>query len=437
MNSLRSPATSGFITRRWPIRVLNSAGRVWMRGRGRRPIDVERILDSARRATGLSNWGSDDFITPLTDLARDFDEQADLSPLGRLSIRKSLQGFVENRLLLERHWSEHPEHLSVPVSRPLYVIGLPRTGTTLLYNLLCLSTEARPLLFWEALHPAPRPSEWRHGGHAARLRQARAAVRGIRWAAPGIDRIHELVADGPEECGWLLNNTFVSQMFSLHGRIPNYLKTHWLRPAEALLPAYEYYRKSLLALQGGAMSRRWVLKSPMHLGPLAALVGAVPEARIVWNHRAPDDVIASCCSLIATSHGLLSESIDLHKIGQEVVEQLAFAVREANAARAVAGGRLFDVTYASLIADPVGVVRSILQHFGEPLTDEHAARMRKWLAEHRQHRHGAHRYSLEQFGLTSNEIRTKFAEEIQWIETSEGKFSSASLISPSAFASRR
>lgn len=397
------------------VRAFNAAGRFLERWGWRRTLSVDEILAAAIRRTGLSDFGGDEFQVPLQRLVDDLETSAELPPFGRELMRRALLSSAENRLLLQRLWGSQPQWLTIPPVRPVYVVGLPRTGTTLLYNLLCQDERARPLWTWEALYPAPLKPEWTTAGHATRISRTRWFVRGVDFLAPGLRSIHALVADGPEECGWLLNNTFLNPLFLLHAHVPRYLD--WLRQSsdEPFRAAYQHYRKTLQALQAGRTDRHWVLKSPVHQAALEVLLEVLPDARVICTHRDPKQVVPSCCSLVATTRAILSDNVQPQQIGPGVLEHLAFSTARAEQARARFAPRMCDVTYAALTRDPIAAVIEIYRHFQWDCPPEFVSRMQQWMSAHPKDRFGRHRYSPEQFGLTDAMIDEPFAPYLQRI----------------------
>jgi hypothetical protein len=405
-----APYTFERPTRRLGVRIINAGGRLGERLRGRKPLSVAAILDEARRSTGLDDFGEDNFLEPLRILLDDFAEDAQLHPWGRFLVRRILAGCARNRLLLQDAWRRHPEVLHEDVRRPLYVVGMPRTGTTLLYNLLSQDPHARPLMFWESLFPAPTRWEDRHGSTWFRRQQAAFVAALTHRLAPNLKQVHVINARGPEEDGWLLKNTFVSLTFTLLGTTPRYLDYLERLPFAAMLQVYDYYRRTLQLLQRGETARHWVLKSPVHQGGVAALLTAIPTANVVFTHRDPKEVIPSCCSLVCISRGILSDAVDPLRTGPELTERLALAVARAEAARDQFADRITDVCFSALLADPIGAVRRIYDRFGYRFSADMESRMRRWLEAHPQGKHGAHRYSLAQFGLTAADVDRHFAE---------------------------
>lgn len=397
-------------TRRIGVRTINTCGRWWEQVRGRKPFDLATILDDARRSTGLSDFGGDDFHQPLQILLEDFDQAAQLHPWGRYLVHRILVSCARNRLLLERAWKRHAAALRCEVERPLYVIGMPRTGTTLLYNLLSQDPRARPLMFWEALFPVPSPWEERWGSTWLRRQQARFVAALTHRLAPNLKQVHAINARGPEEDGWLLKNTLVSLTFTLLGHTPRYLNYLEQLSSERMQQIYGYYRRTLQLLQGGETARHWVLKSPVHQGAIGELLTVLPTANVVFTHRHPHEVIPSCCSLLCISRGILSDAVNPVQVGPDLVPRLAQAVNRAEAARTLYGDRIIDVRFTDLVADPLEVVRRIYDRFGYPLTSDMRVRMEEWLRKHPPGKHGTHRYSLAQFGLSPVDVDQHFGE---------------------------
>lgn len=387
---------------------MNSLGRQLRRWGWKRPLTVEGILDSACRYTRLSDWGDERFHDPLRVLVQALEEEAELTPLGRIFARGSLRHFAANRLWVLQYVKNHPDALEQPLPRPLFVVGLPRTGTTLLYNLLGQDSSRQPLRLWEALQPAPSV-DLAAGKRDFRRFKAKSLVHVLnRWGAPKLRSVHALEPDGPEECTSLMLNTFVSPAFYLLGRIPGYID--WLRGrGREMLPwAYAEYRTYLQVLQHQGRQAGWLLKSPAHSFGLQALWSVLPDACVVQTTRDIQQVIPSACSLFAIMQGLYSDNVDCRRLGPEILQLMADLeqrVRE-DAGRNPIG--IYPIEYRTLMSDPIGAVRAIYRHFDLPLDDEMEQRMRDWLARNPANKHGAHQYDLEQFGLTVAEIERVF-----------------------------
>lgn len=391
------------------VRAFNALARGLRRLGLRRSLRVEAILNAACRKTGLDDFGDEDFLEPLALLVDQLENEADLNPFGRLMLRKGLETHAANRLLLVAAWKRHPDWLTQAPQRPLYVVGMPRTGTTLLYNLLCQDPTARPLMIYETMFPARTEQEELHGSER-RNRSARFFVKMINRLAPNLKAIHSLEPEGPEECGWLLNNTFCSRMFVLDGHIPKYLQYLSDMPYERQLRVYGYYERILRLLQAGDTQKHWVLKSPGHQDMLSALMETIPTAHVIQTHRDPAKVVPSSCSLVAVARGVFSDHIDCSRLGREIAEQLNRANHRAAEAQQKFPDRLTNVLFDMVVKDPIGTVRQIYERFGYDYSPEMEAGMQKWLADNPQGKHGSHKYELEQFGLTQADIDQIFGD---------------------------
>jgi hypothetical protein len=389
------------------MRLFNSMGRQLRRWGWRRRLSATAVLDSAARWAKLSDWGDERFREPFAALVDSLEEDAGLSPFGRLLTRFNLTHYAANRLRVQHAIKTHPEILEQPVSRPIFVVGLPRTGTTLLHNLLCQQSGCRPLLFWEALQPAADAR-----GKDRRPANARRLLHVLtRWGAPQLRTVHPIDADGPEECTWMLFNTFVTPAFFLNGNVRGYLD--WLRErGRELLPwAYGEYRRYLQVLQWGQPRGQWVLKSPVHSFGLEALLEQFPDACVIQTHRDMIKVLPSACSLFAVSQGIYSDDVDCRRLGLQVAHLLRTHLLEpAMKARMENPSRILDVQFRSLVADPIGTVRELGRHFGLEMDETMEQRMRQWLTDNPADKHGVHQYDLEQFGLTPEEVDRLFGD---------------------------
>jgi hypothetical protein len=392
--------------RTFGARVFNLVGRRLRQWGWRRRLSSEAILDAARRWTKLSDWGDERFREPLRILLDSLEDDARLNSMGRLLCRLNCTHLAANRLRVRQFLQAHAEVSTEAVIRPIFVVGLPRTGTTLLHNLLCQDSQGRPLLLWEALHPAPDA-----GKPDRRLLAAQRLVTLINhWGAPQLKTVHPLKADGPEECTFLLFSTFVTPAFFLYGDVRGYLD--WLHGPgrDEVFSSYEQYRTYLQVLQWRQPPRHWVLKSPAHAFGLEALLRLFPDACVIQTHRDMKNVIPSACSLFAITQGLYSDEVDCSRLGRTVAHLLRdHLLKRAAAARETYPTRVFDVSYSALVADPIGTVRDTYRYFGREISEGMERGMRAWLARNPAHKHGVHRYDLEQFGLTPDGIDRDFA----------------------------
>ncbi|HWC12224.1 MAG TPA: sulfotransferase [Acidimicrobiales bacterium] len=371
------------------------------------PLSVDSLLEEAEARSGLADWGDRDFAGALGLLLRSCRETAALNPVGETVLHKVVLRHLRNRLYLRAHLAAEPGRQRPAVEAPLVITGLPRTGTTLLHNLLALDPAHRVLRFWEALHPVP-PGPARGTTEEGLVAAAEAWLERLYALTPRFRAIHGATARGPEECDALLQNSFASQHFDDMFRAHAY--SDWLNSAP-LTAEYAYYVGQLAVLtRPEDAGRRWVLKSPSHLGYLETVRSALPGAVVVHCHRDPCQAVASYASLVLAVREPNSDAVSPAEVGRHALRRSALAMQRALAAREAAGDEGFvDVAYTDLAADPLGTVRALYHRLGLALDDGTSAAMAAWLSENPRHQHGAHRYSLEQFGLTSAAVRDRFA----------------------------
>jgi hypothetical protein len=406
---MKDTAAAGFAAPRFPmpVRAALSGWRGLERlGVARARLDEASLVAAARRESGLHEFGDESYREPMRRLVESLETEAQLHPLGRFLLRQSLVRLLVNRLRLEALWARHPEIGALPVEAPVFVVGLQRTGTTLLHRLLTCAPALRPLLSWEALNPAPFPGARAQGGRDPRMRLAETAERGLRYLAPEFFAIHPVEAHAPEEDVLLIDLSFASPTADATLRVPSY--SAWLAATDHR-PAYRYFRRAVQLLLW-QRSGRWLGKTPHHLEHLDVLLEVFPGARILHTHRDPVRVVASFCSMMAHGRAVFSERVDPIEVGARLGEKAVRAVTRAMAVRERAPEGVFlDVAYADLVADPLKQARRVCDFLDLPLLRETETSMRRWIAANPQNRLGVHRYRLEDFGLDRADLERRFA----------------------------
>ncbi len=393
------------------FRALNALGRTARRcGWSVGELSAERLIHDAVRTTGLEDFGSEAFRLPLDLLVESYNRDSTLTLVGRIAARFLCLGALKQRLKLQEALRRRPQAAELPLCRPVFILGWPRTGTTLLHNLMAQDSSAYAPRFWELLRPGERALGEAQPELA--IRRLDKGLARLYAALPGLKAMHPTVAEAPEECAHLLRNTFRSYLFGHLASIPAYMQ--WLAH-QSLVDAYREYRTQLqllLSVQSPS-NRRLCLKCPDHLFALDALLAVFPDACIVHTHRDPCEALPSACSLYGFFRTAFHERIDWTQVGADYANLLEDGTRRALRFRTDHGSDpFFDVHFRRLVADPVGTVRRIYDHFGLDYTDQFESRMRRWLAENPRHKHGKHRYSLEEFGLDPADIRRRFADYV-------------------------
>lgn len=391
-----------------PMRLAHRVGRLFDRFGRRTEFDAESILTRARLQTGVDTWEDTGFRDALERLTTSFDRDADLTPLGRFLVARWLTHHAANRLRLQRYVAAHPAVTDERIENPVFVVGLPRTGTTFLYDLLATDSESRAVVGYETFWPVPPPFAEKEGAEDPRPRWARTIVRALDLVTPQLRDAHAMTAEGPDETTLLLGNSFVAWSFALFGRVKSY--DDWLWSAQApVRESYRYLRYQLQALQHQRTARRWVLKSPMHLPSVDTLLEEFPDATIVQTHRDPVSAVPSTCSLFALLRGVFSDRVDPVEVGEEIGNRLTVAVSRMRAARERHPRGFVDVDYARLTADPVGAVSDLYRDLGETLDDRHERKLQERVGPrpHRsRHRYDAATFGLERFDFASIDTRS-------------------------------
>lgn len=365
---------------------------------------ADELIEAARTATGLQRFDSESFREGLDILLADASK-VDYPEMGVQRFRGSVIGALSNRLKTTAYLEQRPELLKRPIERPVIVFGIPRTGTTLLSNLLAADPARRSPLTWEIDDPVPPPTKgtlYTDPRALARLEMERKMLA----ARPDAGKYYRSSAIYPNECMFFINADFKALMWEGRGRLPNY--RDWLFKNADLTSTYQYHKRFLQLLQA-ELPGVWNLKQPSHGLWLETLLKTYPDARLIWTHRDPLTATGSFCSLMKMGSSAFGLTPDLDYIAQNYTWQ---AVEHANRimdSRARMGrDRIIDVHYADLMRDPVGSMRKLYRSLGDDFTPEAENAMRGWLTDNPQDKFGKHEYKLAQFGLTPDQVRGRF-----------------------------
>ncbi len=390
-----------------PVAFGLAVGRALDRAGLRVRLDEASLLASARRTTGLDLLGDSWWRESLRRMLDSLENEAQLHALGRIIARQKLGGALVNRLRAEWLRDLHAEIDRTPVEAPVFIAGLQRTGTTVLHRLLSLDPALRPLPSWEALNPTPiHDPRHRERDPDPRTRQAEFAETSLRYLAPDFFAIHPVEAHSPEEDVLLLDLCFQGTTPESIQSVPSFAA--WLEAQDAE-PAYRDFRRWIQLLLWRRPGR-WLGKTPHHLEFLDALLTVFPDAKIIQTHRDPLRVTPSFCSMICHARGLSSDRVDPDEVGRHWSrKQLRMVSRAMDTRDRVGESAFLDVHYAELMTDPLKQVRRIYDFLEMPLRENVERSMKEWVAVNPQHRHGRHRYRLEDFGLDRGRVDRDFA----------------------------
>ncbi|MBV9995337.1 MAG: sulfotransferase [Caulobacteraceae bacterium] len=370
-----------------------------------RQVNADRIVERARRETGLDRFESESFREGLEIAVADVNK-AGWPQWGLDNFEEAASHLLGLRLKIDDYLRQHPQALETPVKAPVIVMGMPRTGTTLSSNLLATDPNRRSLLTWVADDPVPPPTI--EGLRTdPRALAALELERRSQAEDPAAGRFYMSSAVFPTECISVLSQDFKSMHWEALGRLPAY--SEWIWSAD-MTSAYDHHRRFLQVLQHAAPGP-WNLKMPSHAMHLRYVLKAYPDARLVWTHRDPYTAVGSICSVIANVHLRAQDKPDDAWIAEFYPRQLAEHARRIMVVRAEIGReRVYDLHYARTMRDPIGSMRDLYAWLGDDFTAEAQANMRRWLQENPQGKWGKHAYKLDRWGLSEQKLAPLFAD---------------------------
>jgi hypothetical protein len=340
-------------------------------------LESASLCAEARRRTRLEDFGDPPIDPALTVLVNSLETEADLHPHGRFLMRVHLRELLETRLRLTLAWngrSEVPE--ASVIERPIFITGIPRSGSTFLHELLAEDPENRAPRVWEVMFPiaigSKRPNEV-----DPRVRKAKACLWWFRRLAPGADSVYPIRAWTPQECVAIHSYTLSSEEFVSTCHVPTY--EAFLHAAD-LGPTYRWQRRFLQYLQMECSHRRWVLKSPDHVYSLDKLLTVFPDAAIIQTHRNPIEVVKSQIQLTKVLEAMFARPREREQLAMSEtrkIEQIVDYITRFRDAYPNVARQFIDVTYRELAADPLAVVGRIYERLEIRLTEVAAERMRR------------------------------------------------------------
>lgn len=366
---------------------------------------VDAMHADATRQTGLTDFGDPAYRAPLAMIV---DEllASDLSEIGRSWVHDGMVVLLVARLVREENWKKHPEYRTRKIDRPVIICGAPRTGTTALHQVMAVDPQFQGLTHWLAHSPQPRPPRdtWdREPG----FQRAAAALERHFELVPSMRANHEVNVDDVDECLEVLRTDFVSNAFPSSYDLPRY--NEWFQQQDET----PYYRNLLdtIRLIGLNDDRTWLLKNPGHIANLGALLAVFPDARVIITNRDPVKSVGSLASLLSGLWYLVYNKADVTRIGPR---ELAYWSKARASAREVRrqhpADQIIEVDHRDFHSDPIGTIRKVYDTFGLTLTPETEQAMRDWLAANPAGKHGAHKYDIEDYGVTAEQVRAAMGD---------------------------
>ena len=371
-------------------------------------INANEIIDQAKSETGLSDLGEPLFLEGLNRLIDSINNEANLNEIGIQAQPIRIQGLLSNRLRFEEDLKKFPEILEQEIISPIVIVGLPRTGSTMTHRLLASDPNHTAMLWWEGRYPALLPGEKR-GDIEARMELGKAEVDAVVAASPEALDIHPWDYKGADEEILLLEHNFLSTVPESFMALPSY--SEWIEEQDHAL-AYEDLRKFIQYLQWqnpGRENKRWVLKSPHHLGFIDKMISVFPDAKIIQTHRDPIKTVPSFCSMCANLFEPLTTNFDKVFIGKHWSNKLTRALNHCMNISEKHPDNFLDLEFLNMIKDPIDEMKKIYDFIGEPFGEKTEVAMEAWREENK-HEMGAHKYSLEEYDLTESQINNNFSK---------------------------
>lgn len=370
------------------------------------PFTRDQLVESAVESTGLCDLGEPTWQEGLDRLLMDLERTAHLNDLGVTIVETDLTGYLANRLRVLDWRTRHPEVALGAVEHPLVICGQPRTGTTILYDLLACDPVHRAPLSWEVELPCP-PPETETYDTDPRIEEVEAVSGMADLIIPGFSAFHPMGARLAQECVRITAGDFRSMIFQTQYDVPEY--NRWLLHEADLAPAYRWHRIFLQHLQSRHPAGRWLLKSPAHLWHLPALLDEYPDAVVIQTHRDPLKVIASVSALVALLRRMASDESSVERAAAQYSDDILLGLERSMSARSdgtLPADRVVDVQFADFMADPFATIGVLYDRLGVPFSAEAEAGMRAFLATHPGDGGGAgSRYSFSDTGLDETSLR--------------------------------
>jgi hypothetical protein len=372
-------------------------------------LTPKALREAAEAKSGFSDYSSDSYMAALEPLLYSIEHEAKLNANGRQEMRDRIVNALANRLTVVAWEKDNPDLAAAPIVAPIFILGLPRTGSSILHETLAAAPGMRTPLIWE-LRDYSLVHQVTDAGSDSRIEEVNAAIARKNQLAPGYAAIHFEEAQIPMECLGLLVLDLVTTQFATIAYAPTYREFLIAHDARV---TYQWHRRGLRYLQASSPGARWVLKAPMHSLYLGALLETYPDARIIQTHRNPVQSLGSLCSLYEVLRRAWSDDVPIleHSPGDvaysaEVIQRTVHYRRD----HASDEGRYCDVAFKRFMGEPAEALERIFAHCGQPFTNEARSAMLGYLENRPRDKYGKHTYTLEQFGLSQAGLEPMFAD---------------------------
>ena len=377
--------------------------------RGVMPLDEQSLLESAMRATGLSDFGADDWREPFRVYIKALEEEAELHLIGRIRARCEILLLLEARLQIEDTYKRHPEIADEQIVQPIIVVGQGRSGTSFLVNVLAANPNNGALTQWEAMYPCPPPEKATYMNDP-RIEKADKLIKHWVRVTPAMETMHEWAGHLPQECCEIMAINFMSDWLGMFGQAGSY-DAYLMK--QDITVALRYHKRVLKLLQWKNPRRHWVLKSVKNLDSLEPLLKVYPDACFVWPHRDPVRALASMVSLVGTiqwcssDHPFNAGSFEFVTDPQYSAQRINGVIDQLEAG-VVPPRQMFHLLYKDLVGDTMSMLEAMYRHCGIPLSEEGRRGMAKYLADNPRSTRPPHK-----FGIGSDEAVARARQAYQ------------------------
>lgn len=416
MEEAKQPTIS--IQRTSMLNGINGVGKVLKKiGLDPFKIDADSIINKARKQADYKAELPGGLETGLRELVKSINEEGQPNPFGALAVKSLLERTLYGRFKVEQVLAENPEIEQSVIKEPVFIIGMPRTGTTILHATMHEDPAHRSPLAWECLLPYPAPKVESYTDNE-QFKTVTKEFDQLFKLVPDFLKKHYMAADSPQECLGINALDFNTFQISAQLYVPSYMD--WFAHRADRLNTMRFHKRFLQYLQsGGVKADRWLLKSPVHLMRLPEIFEVYPDAKIIMTHRDPTNIVASTASLISSVRTLYSDHEDSARTGHEQAETWSLYFNKFLESRQKIDkeDQILDLKFEDFVGDQFNTVNRIYDHFNWKMSDEGEACIKAFLAKNPKDKNGVHQYPLEKFGLTEDKINQQFSQYNEFLST--------------------